>query len=56
MWDKKINDYVQACLGRFYKQIPGGKELTAKAKGVLVMPGFIKAGLTVSGVESELFS
>jgi lipid-binding SYLF domain-containing protein len=46
---KEINDNVNACLGRFYKQVPGGKELAAKAKGVLVMPGVIKAGLIVGG-------
>lgn len=46
---KEINDNVNACLGRFYKQVPGGKELAAKAKGVLVMPGVIKVGLIIGG-------
>jgi lipid-binding SYLF domain-containing protein len=50
---KEINDNVNACLGRFYKQVPGGKELAAKAKGVLVMPGVIKAGLIVGGEYGE---
>jgi lipid-binding SYLF domain-containing protein len=45
----EIDASVNACLGRFYKQVPGGKELAAKAKGVLVMPGVIKAGLIVGG-------
>ena len=53
MRDKKINDNVNACLGRFYKQVPGGKDLAAKAKGVLVMPGVIKAGLIVGGEYGE---
>ena len=46
---KEINDNVNACLGRFYKQVPGGKELAAKAKGILVMPGVIKVGLIIGG-------
>jgi len=50
---KEINDNVNACLGRFYKQVPGGKDLAAKAKGVLVMPGVIKAGLIVGGEYGE---
>ncbi|MGE5255172.1 MAG: YSC84-related protein [Hyphomicrobiales bacterium] len=45
----EIDASVNACLGRFYKQVPGGKELAAKAKGVLVMPNVIKAGLIVGG-------
>jgi len=52
VWAKtagEIDASVNACLGRFYKQVPGGKELAAKAKGVLVMPGVIKAGLIVGG-------
>jgi lipid-binding SYLF domain-containing protein len=50
---KEINDNVNACLGRFYQQVPGGKDLAAKAKGVLVMPGVIKAGLIVGGEYGE---
>jgi len=50
---KEINDNVNACLGRFYKQVPGGKDLAAQAKGVLVMPGVIKAGLIVGGEYGE---
>ena len=50
---KEINDNVNACLGRFYKQVSGGKDLAAKAKGVLVMPGVIKAGLIIGGEYGE---
>ena len=50
---KEINDNVNACLGRFYQQVPSGKDLAAKAKGVLVMPGVIKAGLIVGGEYGE---
>jgi lipid-binding SYLF domain-containing protein len=46
---KEINSEVNACLDRLYRQVPGSKELSAKAKGVLVMPGVIKAGLIVGG-------
>lgn len=46
---KEINSDVNACLDRFYRQVPGAKEMTAKAKGVLVLPGVIKAGLIVGG-------
>jgi len=52
VWAKtagEINSSVNACLDRFYKQVPGAKEATAKAKGALVMPGVIKAGLIVGG-------
>lgn len=50
---KEINDSVNACLGRLYKQVPGGKELAYKAKGALVMPGVVKAGLIVGGEYGE---
>jgi lipid-binding SYLF domain-containing protein len=50
---QEINDSVNACLGRFYKQVPGGKDLAYKAKGVLVMPGVVKAGLIVGGEYGE---
>jgi lipid-binding SYLF domain-containing protein len=46
---KEINSEVNACLDRFYRQVPGTKEMAAKAKGVLVMPGVIKAGFIVGG-------
>ena len=52
VWAKsaaEINSSVNACLDRFYKQVPGAKEAAGKAKGVLVMPGVIKAGLIVGG-------
>ena len=50
---KEINSNVNACLDRFYRQVPGSKEMTAKAKGVLVLPGVIKAGLIVGGEYGE---
>ena len=56
VWAKtaqEINASVNACLDRFYKQVKGGKEMTAKAKGVLVMPNVVKAGLIVGGEYGE---
>jgi lipid-binding SYLF domain-containing protein len=50
---KEINTSVNACLDRFYKEINGGKELAGKAKGVLVLPGIIKAGLIAGGEYGE---
>jgi lipid-binding SYLF domain-containing protein len=50
---KEIDASVNACLDRFYKQVKGGKEMAAKAKGVLVMPNVVKAGLIVGGEYGE---
>ena len=50
---KEIDASVNACLDRFYKQVKDGKEIAGKAKGVLVMPGVIKAGLIVGGEYGE---
>jgi lipid-binding SYLF domain-containing protein len=50
---QEINASVNACLERFYQQVKGGKEMAAKAKGILVMPGVIKAGLIVGGEYGE---
>lgn len=50
---QEINAGVNACLERFYQQVKGGKEMAAKAKGILVMPGVIKAGLIVGGEYGE---
>jgi lipid-binding SYLF domain-containing protein len=50
---KEIDASVNACLNRFYQQVQGGKEIAAKAKGVLVMPNVVKAGLIVGGEYGE---
>ena len=49
----EIDANVYACLGRFYNQIKGGREMVAMAEGVLVMPGVVKAGLIVGGEYGE---
>ena len=50
---KEIDSSVNACLDRFYQQVKGGKELAGKAKGMLVMPNVVKAGLIVGGEYGE---
>jgi len=50
---KEINDNVNACLGRFYKQVSGGKDLAAKAKRGFGDARVIKAGLIIGGEYGE---
>jgi lipid-binding SYLF domain-containing protein len=50
---KELNTSVNASIERFYKQVAGGKELAGKAKGMLVLPDVIKAGLFVGGEYGE---
>ncbi len=50
---KEVDASVNACLDRFYQQVKDGKEIAGKAKGVLVLPGVIKAGLIVGGEYGE---
>jgi lipid-binding SYLF domain-containing protein len=47
--DQKIETGVNACLGRFIAMVKGGREMLTMAKGVLVMPSVLKAGLIVGG-------
>jgi lipid-binding SYLF domain-containing protein len=49
----EINASVNATLDRFYRQIPGARELSARASGVLVFPTIIKAGFGVGGEYGE---
>ena len=50
---REINAAVNATLDRFYRQIPGARELGAKAAGVLVFPTVVKAGFGVGGEYGE---
>ncbi|HYW02934.1 MAG TPA: YSC84-related protein [Gammaproteobacteria bacterium] len=50
---KEINASVDAALARFDKQVDGGKALLERARGVLVFPGVIKAGLGIGGEYGE---
>jgi lipid-binding SYLF domain-containing protein len=50
---QEINAEVNACMDRFYKQVPDAKNVAAKAKGILVMPNVYKAGFIVGGEYGE---
>ncbi len=50
---KEINGEVSQALKLFYQQVKGGKEFLNAAKGVLVIPNVVKAGLGVGGQYGE---
>jgi lipid-binding SYLF domain-containing protein len=50
---REINAEVNATLDRFYRQIPGAREISTRATGVLVFPTIIKAGFGVGGEYGE---
>jgi lipid-binding SYLF domain-containing protein len=49
----EIDVQVVAALNRFDQEVPAGRELLAKAKGVLVFPKVIKAGFGIGGEYGE---
>jgi len=49
----KIDRDVDSALQKLYNRIPSAKMLAAKAKGILVFPSIIKAGLIVGGQYGE---
>jgi lipid-binding SYLF domain-containing protein len=49
----EINAGVSATLDRFYRQVPGARELAARAAGILVFPTIVKAGFGVGGEYGE---
>ncbi|WP_018294449.1 YSC84-related protein [Mariprofundus ferrooxydans] len=49
----EINAKVTAALADFYKTVSGGKELAAKARGILVFPEVYKAGIGIGGEYGE---
>jgi lipid-binding SYLF domain-containing protein len=49
----EINAAVNATLDRFYRRIPGARELGARAAGMLVFPTVIKAGMGFGGEYGE---
>jgi lipid-binding SYLF domain-containing protein len=49
---KEIEANVDAAL-KLFEQVKGGKELLQKAKGVLVLPGVLKAGFVFGGEYGE---
>ena len=46
---KEINAEVNAALKLFSQHVKGGREFFQAAKGVLVIPNIVKAGLGVGG-------
>lgn len=44
-----IDASVDSALSKLYAQEPGSRELTGKAKGVLVFPAVVSAGLGIGG-------
>lgn len=50
---KEIEVSVGVALDRFFQEVEGARELAGQAKGLLVMPGVIKAGLVVGGQYGE---
>lgn len=50
---KEIEIKVKAALERFEKEVGGAKEFLKAAKGVLIMPGVVKAGFVIGGEYGE---
>ncbi|MGV2287721.1 YSC84-related protein [Trinickia sp. YCB016] len=50
---QSINASVDATMSRLYATVPGSRELVGKARGVLVFPSVIQAGLIVGGQYGE---
>ncbi len=50
---KEINTEVDRALRLFEHQVKGGKDLLNSAKGVLVVPNVVKAGLGLGGMYGE---
>jgi len=50
---KEINAQVNTVLDLFSQQVKGGKEFLKAAKGVLIIPNIVKAGLGVGGEYGE---
>src|SRR5580704_4978272 len=49
----EINAGVSSTLDRFYRQVPGARELASKAYGILVFPTIVKAGMGFGGEYGE---
>ena len=47
--EQRIDDGVETTLATLYLSAPGSRELAAKARGVLVFPRVLAAGLVVGG-------
>jgi lipid-binding SYLF domain-containing protein len=50
---REIDTSVDVALERFYKQVKGAEVFAKGAKGMLILPGVVKAGLGVAGEYGE---
>lgn len=50
---KEIDVSVDVALERFFKDVKGAREFAQTAKGMLVLPGVVKAGFVVGGEYGE---
>ena len=50
---QSINSDVDATLSRLYQTVPGSRELVGKARGILVFPRVIQAGIGVGGEHGD---
>jgi lipid-binding SYLF domain-containing protein len=50
---QEIDIKADATLERFYKEVGGGKEFAESAKGLLIFPSVLKAGIGVGGEYGE---
>lgn len=50
---EEIDADVDAAIRKLYATVPGTKELSANARGILVMPDVIKGGLIIGGSYGE---
>jgi lipid-binding SYLF domain-containing protein len=46
---REVNEGIDSTMSRLYTQVPGSRELVAKANGVLVFPNVLAAGLGIGG-------
>jgi len=53
MSEREIEIKVDAALDRFRKEVSGGDEFLSRAKGVLVFPSVVKAGVGIGGEYGE---
>ena len=48
-----IDTAADSALSRLYREAPGSQQLVASAKGMLVFPSFVSAGLIVGGASGQ---
>jgi len=48
-----IDSKVNLAMSRLWKEVPGSKELSERAKAMLIMPNVVKGGLIVGGAYGE---